>query len=263
MFDCMSIEKFDQEIRERGWVVFEKILPDELTQALREDSLKWIDVCSKYQIKNGINTSGDGTAHQCIGGNDSIDRFIDMHLFHKYIARYFDDKPYICNCCTPIGGFPGANIYVHQVHRDVRTFIPGYHLRLNMLIMCDDFTLENGATYVLSGSHKTEGRPDDDVFERQHERIVAPAGSVSLFNSALWHRGGHNATDRKRVALTIGYGRPFVKPQMDYARMLGEDYGRGLSPLTRQVLGYNARVPVSLDEWYRPVAERLYHADQG
>lgn len=50
---------------------------------------------------------------------------------------------------------------------------------------------------------------------------------------------------------------------MDYARMLGEENGKTLSPLTRQVLGNNSRVPVSLDEWYRPANERLYHANQG
>lgn len=257
-----SLDKFEQQINEKGWVVFDKVLPEGFVRELREDCLKWIEICTGYQIRNGVNTSGDGTGHHCLGAGDSIDRYIDMHLFHQYISRYFGDEPYICNSLTPIGGFPGMTSYVHKLHRDVRTLIPGYPLKLNMLVMCDDFTPHNG-TLVLTGSHNRRDRPSEDEFERLHERIVGQAGSVVLFNSTLWHKGADIPGNHPRVALTVGYGRAYIKPTMDYARMLGEEYGKACSPLTRQVLGYNARVPVSLDEWYRPINERLYHADQG
>ncbi|RCV91000.1 phytanoyl-CoA dioxygenase family protein [Billgrantia montanilacus] len=262
MLGGVTLEKFEQDMHEKGWVIFEEALPDDFVKELRDDCLKWVDICKKYQIKNGVNGSGDGTAHHCLGSGDSIDRYVDMHLFHPYISRYFDDQPYICNSLTPIGGFPGVTTYVHKLHRDVRTLIPGYPLKLNMLVMCDDFTSENG-TMVLTGSHNRPDRPSDEEFGRYHERFVGRAGSVVLFNSTLWHKGVTILGSRPRVALTVGYGRAFVKPAMDYARMLGEVYGDSLSPLTRQVLGYNSRVPVTLDEWYQAVDKRLYHPDQG
>ncbi|WP_416137142.1 phytanoyl-CoA dioxygenase family protein [Halomonas sp. HK25] len=257
-----SLDEFEKVMNDKGWVVFEGALDTAFTRELRGDCLKWIDICRAYQVRNGVSREGDGTGHHCLGSGDSIDRYIDMHLFHPFISRYFNDEPYICNSLTPIGGFPGVTTYVHKLHRDVRTLLPGYPLKLNMLVMCDDFTPQNG-TLVLSGSHNRPEPPSDEEFERMHERIVGSAGSVVLFHSTLWHKGADIPGNCPRVALTVGYGRAFVKPAMDYARMLGEDYGRRLSPLTRQVLGYNSRVPVSLDEWYRPVDERLYHADQG
>ncbi len=258
----ISVSEFGERMKAEGWVIFENALSDDFTAQLRKDCLKWIDLCTQYQIKNGVNPNGDGTAHHCLGGGDSIDEYISMHLFHQYIEHYFDGGLYICNSLTPIGGFPGATTYVHKIHRDVRTFIPGYNTKLNMLVMCDDFTSENG-TMVFSGSHNRPDMPDEEEFYEHCERVVAPAGSVMLFNSALWHQGATIPGHRPRVALTVGYGRPFIKPAMDYARMLGPDYGDRLQPLTRQVLGYNARVPTSLDEWYRPTDDRLYHADQG
>jgi hypothetical protein len=257
-----ALDEFEKQIKEKGWVIFDEVLPESFVRELREDCLKWIEICREYQIRNGVNADGDGTAHHCLGAGDSIDRYIRMHLFHPFISHYFDDEPYICNSLTPIGGFPGLTSYVHKLHQDVRTLIPGYPLKLNMLVMCDDFTPQNG-TLVLTGSHNRRDRPSDEEFERLHERFVGRAGSVVLFNSSLWHKGANILGDRPRVALTVGYGRAYVKPVMDYARMLGEEYGKTLSPLTRQVLGYNSRVPVSLDEWYRPTGERLYHADQG
>jgi ectoine hydroxylase-related dioxygenase (phytanoyl-CoA dioxygenase family) len=186
-----------------------------------------------------------------------------MHLFHQYISHFFNNVPYTMHACNPVAGSPNMRVYIHEIHRDVATYIANYNLRMNMLVMLDDFTAENGATQVLRGSHRHAEKPSDEVFDRNCESILGKAGSVLLFNSYLWHRGGFNTTSRNRVALALSFGPAFVKPQMDYARYLGEEYGQQLSELSRQVLGYNARVATSLEEWYRPKAARLYWANQG
>jgi len=54
-----------------------------------------------------------------------------------------------------------------------------------------------------------------------------------------------------------------MKQQLDYPRALGYARCEALSPALRQVLGYNARVPASLDEWYQPPDKRLYKREQG
>lgn len=186
-----------------------------------------------------------------------------MHIFHKYLSHFFCDRPYILHACNPVGGFPNASSYVHRVHRDTATYIPMFNVRMNMLVMLDEFTIANGATRAISGSHLMSTQPDDQEFNETSVPILGPAGSVVLFNSYLWHRGGLNTTQDNRVALTLSFGPAFIKPQMDYARLLGETRGKKLSPLSRQVLGFNSRVPTNLDEWYKPREERLYLPDQG
>jgi ectoine hydroxylase-related dioxygenase (phytanoyl-CoA dioxygenase family) len=57
--------------------------------------------------------------------------------------------------------------------------------------------------------------------------------------------------------------KPFMKQQFDYPRAVGYDMADQLLPHTRQVLGYNARVPATLDEWYQPRERRMYRPDQG
>jgi ectoine hydroxylase-related dioxygenase (phytanoyl-CoA dioxygenase family) len=134
---------------------------------------------------------------------------------------------------------------------------------LNMLVMVDPFTLENGATHVLSGSHRQPRRPDPDLFWAKSERLVGPAGSIVLFDSNLWHAAGRNASTQPRCALTLSFSRAFVKQQMDYPRFLGEAYGERASAQLRQLLGYEAMTPASYEEFYRPLERRLYKADQG
>jgi ectoine hydroxylase-related dioxygenase (phytanoyl-CoA dioxygenase family) len=258
-----ALKTFDQEIRDNGWSVFPGLLPPDQTKAMRADALKWVARCRDYQMAAGINRDGDGTAHHSVGDNDSLDAFLHQHLLHPYISHYFGDQPYIMHACNPVGGFPATTNYVHSIHRDSRTCIQGYRLRINMLVMIDAFTIENGATQVLPGSQTMAKRPSDEVFARGCRSLTGPAGTVVLFDSYLWHRGTANTTPNPRVAHTLAFGPAFIKPQMDYARMLGESRGKNFSTLSRQVLGYNSRVPISLQEWYRPRETRLYKADQG
>ena len=59
------------------------------------------------------------------------------------------------------------------------------------------------------------------------------------------------------------YCKPAMKQQFDYPRAIGYDRADSLLPHTRQVIGYNARVPATLEEWYQPRERRMYRADQG
>jgi len=158
---------------------------------------------------------------------------------------------------------PNDVAYVGSVHRDLRTFSGDLRLMAQLLVMIDEFTEENGATYLFGGSHRLREKPSDEVFFKSAVRAVGPAGSMIMFNSNLWHAAGINRSDRPRRALTLAFTRPFMKQQLDYPRALGYARREALSPTLRQVLGYNARVPASLDEWYQPPDKRLYKREQG
>ena len=55
----------------------------------------------------------------------------------------------------------------------------------------------------------------------------------------------------------------YIKQQFDYPRFLGYDFGSTLDNDVKQIIGYNARVPASLEEYYVPKEHRMYQADQG
>jgi len=249
------------DLKTKGFVIFKSFLNQDEILSLKNDCIKWIDICGEYQIKAGLKK--DFTAHHSVGGDDSIDDFLHKNYFDKILTDFFDGKNYILHACNPVLGPPSAKSYLHKIHRDIRTFIPNMNLRVNMLVALDDFTIENGATEIYEGSHLKGDMPTDQEFENNVSHLIMPAGSVVLFNSYLWHRAGHNTTTKNRVALTLSYGLSFIKPQMDYARLIGEERAKNFSPKSRQILGYNSRVPVNLEEWYRKPDDRLYHEDQG
>ena len=62
--------------------------------------------------------------------------------------------------------------------------------------MLDDFTVENGATRVVAGTHLSGKKPPWTYDSVEGEvALTAPAGSLAVWLSQTWHRAGTNLTD--------------------------------------------------------------------
>ncbi|MHA1190214.1 MAG: phytanoyl-CoA dioxygenase family protein, partial [Alphaproteobacteria bacterium] len=130
----------------------------------------------------------------------------------------------------------------HQdIHADVpKTFADDWWVT-NGLFLFDDMTLDNGPTRVIPGSHRWPSVniphvnwgsweppqlspqeqaliPDDLAAPHEKEvRVEAPAGSVVIINSALWHSGTVNNSGNRRRVLHLTYTRRDL-PQQLYQR---------------------------------------------
>lgn len=256
-----SVQNFESTMQEMGWCVFPDLVSAELIQRLREDMDSAYVIRRDIQKMNGVDVNTDGTLHHLVDFPSFIELLQEMYC-DAFLRNYFDGN-YILNSYGGVINMQNKASYVCNIHRDVRTFTGNIHMMLNMLVMVDDFTLENGATYVFSGSHLKPEKPDEALFFKQADRVVGKAGSILLFDSNLWHAAGENQTEAVRRALTLTFTKPYMKPQLDYPRYMGYDKGDTLPEGLRQVLGYNARIPVDLNEWYQPPHLRMYRPGQG
>ena len=123
-----------------------------------------------------------------------------------------------------VGATKDNYAHVTRFHRDVRTYSSHLTLMMNVLIMLEDFTVENGATRLLPGSHKQKDKPPEKVFLNDAIHITGSAGSVLLFDSNVWHSASPNLDGSTRAAITLSYTRPFVKQQMDYCHLVGPNF---------------------------------------
>jgi hypothetical protein len=258
----MTIADFLILMQIRGWAHFPEVLSAEFTRKLGLDVESAYERCRRLRIAKGIDAGTEGTAHHLLGNRDSLDEFLGLRPLHEPL-RAFLGGPYILNSYGAVLNWPGNAAYVNRVHRDIRTYFRGPPLMVNMLVMLDDFTEQNGATLVLTGSHHISERPSDEFFLRYADRFLGRAGDIVLFDSNVWHSAGINRSSTSRRALTLTWSRPLVKPQLDYPRYLPSDYAAELDEHLRQILGFNSRVPANLDEWYQPPEHRFYRADQG
>jgi ectoine hydroxylase-related dioxygenase (phytanoyl-CoA dioxygenase family) len=154
-------------------------------------------------------------------------------------------------------------VFQNSYHRDFPRTLNGYMTSINMLFAIDEFRPDSGCTWVVPGTHQQTSVPDMAFLEAHAIPATCPAGSMIVFDSTLWHAAGQNTSGKDRLAINLQFTRSYIKQQIDYVRALGDERVRTQSPRTQQLLGYYTRVVTSLDEYYRPEAERLYRKGQG
>ena len=264
------------QLESDGCLVIEKLFDPSLMLKIQKELVAATKKCFEFQLKQGVGKSvGDedergadgalgGAAHHVVSQGGSFLELLEEQPCFDLIGDYLGGN-FILNSFGAVTNTKINNMYEHAmlVHRDSRSFHPTFRQTLWMLVMLDDFTVDNGATHLLVGSHSREGQPSDDDFFSNSMRAVGKAGSIALYDGRLWHACGKNFTDQPRRALTLSFSLPYVKPQMDYVRCFGEEKVKGMSENLRQLLGYNSRVPANYDEWYRKPEDRLYQANQG
>lgn len=258
----MEMSAFTKKMKQDGWIVFDSVLDRTWVDRLNADMQKAYTVCREIQIKNGIAANTDFTVHHVVELGQSFWDFLEELPLAKFMEAYFGGK-FILNSFGGAINSAHSRSYAHNIHRDIRSFSGELPLLLNTLVMLDDFTPDNGATHLMTGSHRMAEKPGEKEFFAEAERALGKAGSILLFDSNLWHAGGDNQTDHARRSLTPMYCRPFVKPQYDYPRRFGYERAATLSEDMKQILGYNSRVPATLDEWYQPPDKRMYLPGQG
>ena len=131
----------------------------------------------------------------------------------------------------------------HQAfHADWRSGVePGDYYVCNSMWLLDDFTVENGATRVVPGSHRSGKHPKDaleDATQQHAEEIqlIASAGTVIVFNSHLWHAGGLNQTDSPRHGMLAYYTRRDHKQLTDQRKFIHPETHIRLSEAQRFIL---------------------------
>lgn len=256
----ISLSHFNDKINTEGYVIFQDFIDKKLVQRMLIDLQKAYEFCRKIQVKNDIENS-ENTCHHLIGlGGSFMDCLSSYEKLNPYLESYFGGK-YILNSF-------GGNLlqkdasYANSIHRDQRSYSGKFNLMLNTIVTLDDFTTENGATWLSAGGHRLEKKPTQEVFDFNAVQATAPSGSVIMVNSNCWHQAGENTTNNPRRSVTPIFSKPFVKPGYDYPRALGYDKMDSYSEYLQQVLGYHSRIPSTLSEWYRPKEKRFYRSNQ-
>lgn len=260
-YSVTDLHLFDEIIKKYGWIIYENALDLQFVEEINASLQPAYEFRRKIQLNNGIGESMDGTLHHLVEKDLFSLKFLEQKYADMQIRRLLGGQ-YILNSLGAVINLKNNHAYVQNIHRDIRTFTGSFKLMVQMMVILDDFTLENGATYFLSGSHQYDEKPGTGYFYDHADRALAKKGGIILFDANLWHAAGINYTDEPRRALTMAFTKPFMKQQMDYPRFLGYAFGEGLSEDLRQVIGYNARVPADFEEYYQPVHKRMYQRGQ-
>jgi ectoine hydroxylase-related dioxygenase (phytanoyl-CoA dioxygenase family) len=254
--------RHDTALATAGWTVIPQLIRTDLIDSLVDALAPSLALRNEIRQRNGVLDNSAGTLHHLLMDSECyVELLAEFAVLEPVFKRYFDGN-FVLNSYGGVINERDSRSYVQNVHRDIRFGSDTRRFMLNALVMLDEFTLDNGATHVLSHSQNVQQQPADEAFYAQAARATGERGSVLLFDSRMWHATGQNATNAPRRALTLTFTSPFFKPQLDYARLFGYRNLDRCDAWMRQVLGFNARVPESLDEFYVPIEQRFYQRGQ-
>jgi ectoine hydroxylase-related dioxygenase (phytanoyl-CoA dioxygenase family) len=131
----------------------------------------------------------------------------------------------------------GEPMLLHSDSGYVPAPYPDYLVSANAIWMIDDFTLENGGTEYVPGSHRQRSNPAPGK-NYTCVPIVAPAGSLAILHGYTWHRTGANRSrNQRRRALFAYYVRPFLRVQENHLVSVRKEVWDRASPALRHLLG--------------------------
>lgn len=257
----MTSRRSDEAILEDyardGYAIVPSVIPEPVVAQLRSDLEMAIE--KEKNFHGGTDYVDYGMVLVCcmyarsfvdITGNEDVMRIINRILSDGSIIYAF----------TSSSMPPGKANYSERIHVDQPRLIQGYETNAGVMILLDDFTAENGATWFLAGSHHQREAPSKEHFFANAKRAVAPAGSLVYLNPRVWHSGGRNTTDKWRHSITLNMCRPYMKQRLDIPKIMaksGIDM-TGVSEMALQKMGFLAQVPESLEEYYQPPEKRKF-----
>ncbi len=106
------------------------------------------------------------------------------------------------------------------VHADMGGYdqpFPGHAAIATAIFCCDEFTEAGGCTRFVAGSHHLRRHPVGDEGEAEAKPAEAPAGSIILWDGAVWHGNCPRSRDGERVVLHLTCNRHNVRPIESYA----------------------------------------------
>ncbi len=131
------------------------------------------------------------------------------------------------------------------IHRDDGIYPEIFHNalpELNCLVhgmwAVTDFTLDNGATSLVPGSHRWEDR---ERMPEEHEvnQAVMPKGSVALYLGATYHGGGENRSNTHRVGALFGYALGWLRQEENMYLACPPEVARTFSEKLQRLVGYD------------------------
>ena len=116
------------------------------------------------------------------------------------------------------------------------------------IIMFNDFTDKNAATFYVPKSHLFNGRPNKSLnYEKESKIIEGKAGTIAIMDSAIWHKGGYPSNEDRWSVFSM-FSPWYIKPYFKFPEMLGEKFGKETSTELRRLLHYNSNPPLNEDE---------------
>ena len=233
-----SIEDRLEQIDRDGYTIVEDAIAPDRIEALREDLARLESELGTRAARNRF--EGEKTlrvynllAHGSLWEGVAVDATV------LPIVEGVLDRGCLVSSLSSASILPGET--AQPIHADDALHpLPRPHppTVCNSMWALTDFTDANGATRLVPGSHhlKTPKYREVEAFESIPAEMRA--GSVLIWHGSLWHGGGANRTNARRVGIAMNYCAGFLRQQENQQLGIPLEVVKGFSPRLQQLAGF-------------------------
>jgi ectoine hydroxylase-related dioxygenase (phytanoyl-CoA dioxygenase family) len=236
--DEASFDDLAERVRTEGWVVVENAISADLVEAINEDLLRLeraLGIVPADNLFEGLRT----TRIYNLLVHGPLYQRIPVHPNVLPVVERVLDPGLLISSLSSIAIGPDED--AQMIHADDQVVaLPKPHppIICNTMWAITDFTEENGATRLCPGTHKLDHSPDP---LEHYESIPAEMakGSVLIWVGSLWHGGGANRTNRRRVGIAMNYCAGFVRQQENQQLGIPRETVKTFPRRLQELVGYS------------------------
>ena len=128
---------------------------------------------------------------------------------------------------------PGTK--AQELHQDFPRDTSGWTM-VGFILMIDEFRADNGATCFMPGSHHGPAALANDAARGSPVVACGSAGSMIVYNGAVWHGHGRNKTDSARRSIQGAFIRRDLISGFNLASRMRPETLTRISPLARYLI---------------------------
>jgi ectoine hydroxylase-related dioxygenase (phytanoyl-CoA dioxygenase family) len=244
-----------KKFRHDGYLLVENVFDQPTMARARDDIDQDLHKWHKIMSDRGREKEAGAVAHHVLVEQHWVNFLAVLEPFDLF-KKLLNSQPVI-NTFGVLDNSINSTIYVNNDHIDQRFIVNcSETLMINILIFVDDFTAENGATWIYPRTHLPAS-----VVSGQ-KQMTGTSGSVLIWDSRLLHRAGTNSTGKNRRAISAMITRPWIKPQFDYMSNAQDNSFDIPNEKAMQLLGGYCQLNRSLDDWYSNGPDKRYRREQ-
>jgi len=249
---------FLKKIENDGYIIIPSVISSTIVKKLWSE----LDQAMKDDLDKNSNIFDAGMVHNCFMRGEALCQILNNPVLDEYISHLLGEH-FIMYAYQSSSLPPYGDNYGSRIHVDSPRYIENYQTNIGVIFPLTDFTIKNGATWVLPKSHNQKEQPTEEIFNKHAIQATCNAGDMIIFLGRLWHKAGKNNTSSIRHSITINFCRSYMRQRFDYPRLISQNVLESLNSQGRRLIGMNVRMPTSLDEFYLPAEKRLYKPNQG
>ncbi len=225
-----GLQRHLHELVENGFTVLENAASAQLTKRVRAAIVRCAD--------ETVGAGKGRTASLLLGRDPVFEEAVLLPDLYTLMECLLGRGMLLSQLIGSIRGSGDGALPVHCDNNWLPAPFPDWDVMLTACWACDEFTEAGGSTKVIPGSHRHRRHPsrEESKAEVGAAPIECPAGSLAIWNAAVWHGNYPRKLAGDRVVLHMTYTRLSFRPVEDYGH-LDDDWLAGKPAALATLLG--------------------------